>query len=157
MSATISKIDKIWTFLLSEKAAVVLNFCLIGNIRHNFLVPRMIELGRKTFMHIQTLDLHRVKYYDINLWLAHHMFSLIFWPIFFTNISQLWEIEKENKKKSGLTRLVFLSFEKLWRVKIGKTDSVCLFQSRAPFLKTDNVCWCCNGWCWLRCRWHGFC
>ena len=45
-----------------KKAAVVFNFCLIGNIHHNFLVPRMIELARKTFMimPIQTLDLHRV-------------------------------------------------------------------------------------------------
>ena len=43
-----------------KKAAVVSNFCLIGKIHHNFLVPRMIELGCKTFMLIQTLDLHRV-------------------------------------------------------------------------------------------------
>ena len=39
---------------------MVSNFCLIGKIHHNFLVPRMIELGRQTFMPIQTLDLHRV-------------------------------------------------------------------------------------------------
>ncbi len=39
---------------------MVSNFCLIGKIRHNFLLPRVIELGRKTFMPIQTLDLHRV-------------------------------------------------------------------------------------------------
>ena len=31
-----------------------------AKIHHNFLVPRMIELGCKTFMPIQTLDLHRV-------------------------------------------------------------------------------------------------
>ena len=43
-----------------KKAAVVSNFCLIGKFSHNFLVPRMIELNRKTFMPIQTLDLHRV-------------------------------------------------------------------------------------------------
>ena len=41
-----------------KKAAVVLNFCLIGKIHHNFLVPRMIRLVRQTFMSIQTL--HRV-------------------------------------------------------------------------------------------------
>ena len=39
---------------------MVLNFCLIGKIRHNFLVPRMIESARKTFMPVQTLNLHRV-------------------------------------------------------------------------------------------------
>ena len=37
------------------------NFCLIGKIRHNFLVSRMIELACKTFMPIQTLVLHKVK------------------------------------------------------------------------------------------------
>ena len=42
---------------------MVSNFCLIGKIHHNFLVPRMIELGCKTFMPIQTLDLHRVRKY----------------------------------------------------------------------------------------------
>ena len=36
---------------------MLLNFCLIGKIRHNFLVPRMIELACKTFMPIQTLVL----------------------------------------------------------------------------------------------------
>ena len=39
---------------------MISNFCLIGKIRHNFLVPKMIELGRHSFMPIQTLDLHRV-------------------------------------------------------------------------------------------------
>ena len=43
-----------------KKAAVVSNFCLIGKIHHNFLVLRTIELACKTFMPIQTLDLHRV-------------------------------------------------------------------------------------------------
>ena len=43
-----------------KKAAVVSNFCLIGKIRHDFLVPTMIELGCKTFMPFQTSDLHRV-------------------------------------------------------------------------------------------------
>ena len=56
----IVKFDQIEHFGLSKKAAVVSNFCLIGKIHHNFLVPNMIELGRKTFMPIQTLDLHRV-------------------------------------------------------------------------------------------------
>ena len=51
-------------FGLSKKAAVVSNFCLIGKIHHNFLVPKMIELGRKTFMPIQTLDLHRVNMFS---------------------------------------------------------------------------------------------
>ena len=36
------------------------NFCLIGNISHNYLVPRMIESAPKTFMPIQTPDLDRV-------------------------------------------------------------------------------------------------
>ena len=36
------------------------NLCIIGKIHHNFMVPRMIELGCKTFMPIQTLDLQRV-------------------------------------------------------------------------------------------------
>ena len=39
---------------------MILNFCLIGNIRHNFLVPRIIESAPKTFMPIQTPDLDRV-------------------------------------------------------------------------------------------------
>ena len=56
----IVKFDQIEHFGLSQKPAVVSNFCLIGKIHHNFLVPKMIELGRKTFMLIQTLDLHRV-------------------------------------------------------------------------------------------------
>ena len=43
-----------------KKAAVVSNFCLIGKIHHNFLVPRMIELGCKISMLIQTLDLQSV-------------------------------------------------------------------------------------------------
>ena len=56
----IVKFDEIEHFGLSKKAAVVSNFCLVGKIHLNFLVPKMIELGRKTFMPIQTLDLHRV-------------------------------------------------------------------------------------------------
>ena len=50
--------DQIEHFGLSKKANVVSNFCLIGKVHHNFLVPKMIELERKTFMPIQTLDLH---------------------------------------------------------------------------------------------------
>ena len=50
-----------------KKAAVILNFCLIGNIRHNFLVPRIIELAPKTFMPIQIPDLHRVKYDSLKI------------------------------------------------------------------------------------------
>ena len=48
-------------FSYIKKIAVISNCCLIGNIRHNFLVPRMIELACKTFMPIQTLFLHRVE------------------------------------------------------------------------------------------------
>ena len=40
---------------------MLLNFCLIGKIRHNFLVPRMIESACKTFMPIPTLDIDRVR------------------------------------------------------------------------------------------------
>ena len=60
-------------FSYIKKFAVISNFCLIGNIRHNFLVPRMIELlGCQTFMPIQTLELHKVIYpiYLRNLWMA---------------------------------------------------------------------------------------
>ena len=39
-----------------KKAALVSNICLIRKIHHNFLVPKMIELGCKTFMPIQTLE-----------------------------------------------------------------------------------------------------
>ena len=47
-----------------KKAAVVSNFCLIGKICHDFLVPTMIELGCRTFMPFQTSDLHRVDWYS---------------------------------------------------------------------------------------------
>ena len=43
-----------------KNAPVISIFCLIAKIQNNFLVPRMIESGRQTFMPIQTLDLHRV-------------------------------------------------------------------------------------------------
>jgi hypothetical protein len=43
-----------------KKATVVSNFCLIGKIHHDLLVPTMIELGCKTFIPFQTSDLHRV-------------------------------------------------------------------------------------------------
>ena len=56
----ITKLDQIEKLELSKKAAVVSNFCLIGKIPHNFLVPKMIEWTCKTFMPIQTLNLHRV-------------------------------------------------------------------------------------------------
>ena len=39
---------------------MILDFCLFGNIRHNFLVPRIIKSAPKTFMPIQIPDLHRV-------------------------------------------------------------------------------------------------
>ena len=47
---TIKKIDWLKTFLLQK----------IKNIHHNFLVPKMIESAPKTFIHIQTRDLHRL-------------------------------------------------------------------------------------------------
>ena len=43
-----------------RKAAVILDFCLFGNIRRNFLVPRIIESAHKTFRPIQLPDLQRV-------------------------------------------------------------------------------------------------
>ena len=43
--------------IFTIKAAVVLNFCLIGKIQYNFQVLRMIEPGRQAFMPIQSLDL----------------------------------------------------------------------------------------------------
>ena len=58
-------------FGLSKKAALVSNFCLIGKIHHNFMVPRMIELGCKTFMPIQTLDLHRVGGLPVYVFVSH--------------------------------------------------------------------------------------
>ena len=48
-----------------KKTAVILNFCFIRNIGHNFLVPRIIESAPKTFMPIQTPDLHRVIMYIV--------------------------------------------------------------------------------------------
>ena len=42
------------TLYTIKKAAVVLNFCLIGKIHHNFLVPIMIQSDRKTFMPVQS-------------------------------------------------------------------------------------------------------
>ena len=55
-----SRLDQIEKFGLSKEAAVVSHFSLIGNICNTFLVPRMIESAPKTFMPIQTPDLHRV-------------------------------------------------------------------------------------------------
>ena len=52
----IVKFDQIEHFGLSKKAAVVSNFCLIRKIRHNFLVPRMIDLGCKTQSVVQFLQ-----------------------------------------------------------------------------------------------------
>ena len=56
----ISKLDQIENFWLSKKAAVLWHFCLIANPQNNFLVPRMNEPAPKTFIPIQTPDLHRV-------------------------------------------------------------------------------------------------
>ena len=66
----IAKLDQIKKInKLSKKAAVVSIFCLIGKIQHNFLVPRMIESGRQTFISIQTFDLHRVV--SMSLWIEN--------------------------------------------------------------------------------------
>ena len=51
-----------------KKAALVPNFCLIGKIHHTFLMSRMIELGCKTYMPIQTLDLDRVYFLKNIFW-----------------------------------------------------------------------------------------
>ena len=61
MSETLPNLIKLKNFGYLKKAGVVLNFCLIGKIYHNFLVLRMIESACKTFLSIQTLDLHKVK------------------------------------------------------------------------------------------------
>ena len=55
---TIPKFDKFDNIFAIKKTAVVLHFCLIGKIHHNFLVPEMIESARQTFMPIQTLNLY---------------------------------------------------------------------------------------------------
>ena len=57
----IAKFEQIEKFELSKKAVMVSNFCLIGKIPYNFLVPKVIESACKTFMPIQTLALHRVR------------------------------------------------------------------------------------------------
>ena len=59
------KYHQTWTnwLIWIIKADVVSNFCLIRKNPNNFLVPKMIESACKTFMPIQTLDLHRVGYY----------------------------------------------------------------------------------------------
>ena len=59
----IAKIDQIEKFGLPKKPTVVSDFYSIGKIRHNFLVPKLIELACKTFMPIQTLDIHSVSKY----------------------------------------------------------------------------------------------
>ena len=70
LSETFPKLTKLKNLDYLKK--LVSNFCLIGKICHNFLVPTMIELGCQTFMPIQTLDLHRVicPIYLWNLWMA---------------------------------------------------------------------------------------
>ena len=50
----------IWNYWISQKAAEVLNFCLIGKILHNFPMPISIEPAPKTFVCIQILLFHRV-------------------------------------------------------------------------------------------------
>ena len=45
----------IWNYWISQKAAEVLNFCVIGKILHNFPMPISIEPAPKTFVCIQIL------------------------------------------------------------------------------------------------------
>ena len=54
--------------------------------------------------------------------------------------SEYPNFKKHSKKtkNTGLTRFVFLSFEKLLGVKIGKTDSVGLFQPLTRILLKRN-------------------
>ena len=54
------KFVQIGKFGLCKKAAVVSYFCLTRNTHHNVLIPRIIEIGHKTFMLIQTLVLNTV-------------------------------------------------------------------------------------------------
>ena len=51
--SSLSKLIWFWQFSLSTKAAIVLNFCLIGKIPHDFSILTNIELARKTFIGIQ--------------------------------------------------------------------------------------------------------
>ena len=46
---------------------MILNFCLIGKIQYNFLVPTIVESGRKTFIpiQIQTLNLSTLSVFDV--------------------------------------------------------------------------------------------
>ena len=85
---TVKNITKLETKLKNlnylKKAAVVSNFCLIGKIHHQFLVPKMIEWTCKTFMPIQILDLHRVttkKLKTLNFKMKYAAFSFqTFYP-----------------------------------------------------------------------------
>ena len=47
-------------YLVLNIFIIMIDFCLFGNIPHDFLVPRIIESAPKTFMSIQIPDLHRV-------------------------------------------------------------------------------------------------
>ena len=66
LSETLPNLTKLKNLNYLKKAAVVSNFCLIGKISHDFLVPKMIESSCKNFMPIQTL----------NLDLKHNIFCL---------------------------------------------------------------------------------
>ena len=93
-------------FYYKKKAAVVSNFCLIGKIHHNFLVPKMIELGRKTFMPIQTLDLRRVSYDGTIILLAYPFHPKILgeqMPILPTCFRRPWLSNQTIKRKTWIT------------------------------------------------------
>ena len=62
INCTVDYVSKKWTgfkHFYHRKTAVNFNFCLIGNICHNFLVTRMIESASLTFWYSETRDLHR--------------------------------------------------------------------------------------------------
>ena len=60
LSIKLSGFKHFYSILIMKKAAVIFNFCLIGNTCHNFLVPRMIEQPPLTFISIQTPNLLKV-------------------------------------------------------------------------------------------------
>ena len=60
---------------MSQKAAEVLNFCLIGKIFHNFPMPMSIEPAPKTFVCIQMLLWRRVSREGPNTWRGHFPMS----------------------------------------------------------------------------------
>ena len=80
---------------------MVLNFCLIGKFRHNFLVPRMIESAPKTFMPIQTPDLDRVY-----CWLFF---------IILTNFKDIYNLTQFSKTFIRWKKVIKILVTNLWR------------------------------------------